>query len=110
MVFLPRKRGRKTKEINPLTKRVAELERQNRKLDKNIQSGITGRDVWVSWVKGCLTTSASDFVQKEQQALTVTARSRSRLRESMQRIRLLSNRSLALRRDNKAASFPAASS
>ena len=30
----PRKRGRKAKGINPLAKRVAELERENRKLDK----------------------------------------------------------------------------
>jgi len=33
----PRKRGRKTKEINPLTKRVAELERENRKLEKKLK-------------------------------------------------------------------------
>jgi transposase-like protein len=33
----PRKRGRKAKEINPLAKRVAELERENRKLDKKLK-------------------------------------------------------------------------
>ncbi len=33
----PRKRGRKAKEINPLTKRVAELERENRKLEKKLK-------------------------------------------------------------------------
>lgn len=33
----PRKRGRKTKEINPLTKRVAALERENRKLEKKLK-------------------------------------------------------------------------
>jgi transposase-like protein len=33
----PRKRGRKSKEINPLVKQVAELERQNRKLDKKLK-------------------------------------------------------------------------
>ncbi len=33
----PRKRGRKAKEINPLAKRVAELERENQKLDKKLK-------------------------------------------------------------------------
>ncbi len=33
----PRKRGRKAKEVNPLAKRVAELERENRKLDKKLK-------------------------------------------------------------------------
>lgn len=33
----PRKRGRKTKEVNPLAKRVAELERENRKLEKKLK-------------------------------------------------------------------------
>ena len=33
----PRKRGRKVKEVNPLAKRVAELERENRKLDKKLK-------------------------------------------------------------------------
>lgn len=33
----PRKRGRKSKEINPLAKQVAELERENRKLDKKLK-------------------------------------------------------------------------
>jgi len=33
----PQKRGRKAKEVNPLAKRVAELERENRKLDKKLK-------------------------------------------------------------------------
>jgi len=33
----PRKRGRKAKEINQLTKRIAKLERENRKLDKKLK-------------------------------------------------------------------------
>lgn len=33
----PRKRGRKAKEVNPLAKRVAELERENQKLDKKLK-------------------------------------------------------------------------
>jgi transposase len=33
----PRKRGRKEKEVNPLTKRVSELERENRRLEQKLK-------------------------------------------------------------------------
>ena len=37
----PRKRGRKAKAINPLAKKVAELERQNRRLQKKLRQAET---------------------------------------------------------------------
>jgi transposase-like protein len=41
----PRKRGRKTKEINPLAKEVARLERENQRLAHKLQQAETIIDV-----------------------------------------------------------------
>ena len=37
----PKKRGRKAKPVNPLAKKVAELERENRKLQKQLTKAET---------------------------------------------------------------------
>ena len=37
----PKKRGRKTKKVNPLAKEVAKLERENRKLSKKLKQAET---------------------------------------------------------------------
>ena len=41
----PRKRGRKPKQVNPLSKEVARLERKNKKISKKLQQAETIIDV-----------------------------------------------------------------